>query len=163
MALDEAITQLASEDPEKAELVKLRYFAGFSVEEAADLLGISRAMAKRHWAYARAWLYAALADADETAIGRPYFAILRATPLQKLALILGGFVTAELDHMSKDVPGIDDIFSAAIELASAEERAAYLDQACAGDAQLRRRLEKLLNAHFQRRRLSGITGLWDST
>ncbi len=64
LALDEAITQLASEDPEKAELVKLRYFAGFSVEEAADLLGISCAMAKRHWAYARAWLYTALADAE---------------------------------------------------------------------------------------------------
>src|SRR5205085_4272299 len=63
LALDEAITQLANEDREKAELVKLRYFAGFSLEEAADLLGISRAMAKRHWAYARAWLYAALGDA----------------------------------------------------------------------------------------------------
>jgi RNA polymerase sigma factor (TIGR02999 family) len=65
LALDEAITQLASEDREKAELVKLRYFAGFTVEEAADLLGISRAMAKRHWAYARAWLYAALGDSDK--------------------------------------------------------------------------------------------------
>jgi RNA polymerase sigma factor (TIGR02999 family) len=65
LALDEAITRLVSEDPQKAELVKLRYFAGFSVVEAADLLGISRAMAKRHWAYARAWLYAALAEADE--------------------------------------------------------------------------------------------------
>ena len=58
-------------------------------------------------------------------------------------------VTADLDHIGKDVPGIDDIFSAAIELASADERAAYLDQACAGDAPLRRRLETLLNAHFQ--------------
>lgn len=65
LALDEAITQLAIEDREKAELVKLRYFAGFSVEEAADLLGISRPMAKRHWVYARAWLYAALGDADK--------------------------------------------------------------------------------------------------
>jgi len=65
LALDEAITQLAREDREKAELVKLRYFAGFSLDEAADLLGISRAMAKRHWAYARAWLYAALADAEK--------------------------------------------------------------------------------------------------
>jgi RNA polymerase sigma factor (TIGR02999 family) len=62
LALDEAIAQLANEDPEKAKLVKLRYFAGFTLEEAADQLGISRAMAKRHWAYARAWLYAALRD-----------------------------------------------------------------------------------------------------
>ena len=57
LALDEAITTLGAEDPKKAELVKLRYFAGFTLEEAADLLGISHAMAKRDWAYARAWLY----------------------------------------------------------------------------------------------------------
>jgi RNA polymerase sigma factor (TIGR02999 family) len=57
LALDEALTRLAAESPAKAELVKLRYFAGFSIDEAADLLGISRATAKRHWAYARAWLY----------------------------------------------------------------------------------------------------------
>ena len=62
LALDEAISQLAREDPQKAELVKLRYFAGFTVEEAADLLGISRSTAKEHWAYARAWLFAALND-----------------------------------------------------------------------------------------------------
>src|SRR5258708_5592132 len=56
--------------------------------------------------------------------------------------------TSELDHMSNDMLGIDLIFSAAIELDSAEDRAAYLDQACAGDTQLNRRLEKLLDAHF---------------
>jgi RNA polymerase sigma factor (TIGR02999 family) len=67
LALDEAITKLAAEDHEKAELVKLRYFAGFSLDEAADLLGISRAMAKRHWTYARAWLYAALDDGESNA------------------------------------------------------------------------------------------------
>src|SRR5262245_28029577 len=65
LALDEAITQLAAEDRQKAEVVKLRYFAGCSLDEAADLLGISRAMAKRHWTYARAWLYAALDDAEK--------------------------------------------------------------------------------------------------
>ena len=65
LALDEAITRLASEDPKKAELVKLRYFAGFSLEEAAKLLDISFPMAKRHWAYARAWLYAALDDGEK--------------------------------------------------------------------------------------------------
>src|SRR5262245_58965786 len=64
LALDEALAKLALEDPAKAELVKLRYFAGFSLDEAADLLGVSRATAKRHWAYARAWLYAALTDVD---------------------------------------------------------------------------------------------------
>jgi RNA polymerase sigma factor (TIGR02999 family) len=56
LALDEALTRLAALDPEAAGLVNLRYFAGLSVEEAADTLGISRAGAYRHWAFARAWL-----------------------------------------------------------------------------------------------------------
>jgi RNA polymerase sigma factor (TIGR02999 family) len=62
VALDEALTRLAAEDPEKAEVVKLRYFAGLSVEETAAALGISTATAKRRWRYARAWLYSALTD-----------------------------------------------------------------------------------------------------
>ncbi|MBM4067794.1 MAG: sigma-70 family RNA polymerase sigma factor [Planctomycetes bacterium] len=57
LALDEALDNLAAEDAQKAELVKLRYFAGLSVEEAARCLGISRATADRYWAYARAWLF----------------------------------------------------------------------------------------------------------
>jgi len=57
VALDEALDLLAAEDAQKAELVKLRFFGGLSVEEAARCLGISRATADRYWAYARAWLY----------------------------------------------------------------------------------------------------------
>jgi RNA polymerase sigma factor (TIGR02999 family) len=60
LALDEALSRLAQESPEKAELVKLRYFGGLSVVEAADLLGISRATADRHWHFAKTWLYCAL-------------------------------------------------------------------------------------------------------
>lgn len=56
LALDEALDKLAAEDPAAAQLVKLRFFGGLSVEEAAAALGISRATANRHWAYARAWL-----------------------------------------------------------------------------------------------------------
>ena len=56
LAIDEALNKLAAEYPEKAQLVKLRYFAGFSVEEAAQVLNISEATAKRWWAYTRAWL-----------------------------------------------------------------------------------------------------------
>jgi RNA polymerase sigma factor (TIGR02999 family) len=66
LALDEALTALAGQEPLKAELVKLRYFAGLSVEEAAACLGISPVTAKRHWAVARARLYAALTS-DEAA------------------------------------------------------------------------------------------------
>jgi RNA polymerase sigma factor (TIGR02999 family) len=57
LALDEALARLAEEDPVKARLVELRFFAGLSVEDAARCLGISRATADRYWAYARAWLY----------------------------------------------------------------------------------------------------------
>jgi RNA polymerase sigma factor (TIGR02999 family) len=57
VAVSEALEALAREAPQKAELVKLRYFAGLSLEETADALAISRATAARHWAYARAWLY----------------------------------------------------------------------------------------------------------
>ena len=62
LALDEALTRLAAEDPVKAQLVTLRYFAGLSVQEAADALGISRASADRYWSYARTWLYCELKE-----------------------------------------------------------------------------------------------------
>ena len=62
LALDDALTRLANQQPAKAELVKLRYFAGLSLDEAAACLGISPASAKRHWAVARAWLYAAMSE-----------------------------------------------------------------------------------------------------
>jgi RNA polymerase sigma factor (TIGR02999 family) len=64
VALDDALTQLAAEDPQKARLVELRYFAGLSVEDAAAALGISEATAKRHWVYARCWLYGQLSGTE---------------------------------------------------------------------------------------------------
>jgi len=62
LALHEALDRLALQDPRKAELVKLRFFGGLSHQEAAQALGISRATADRYWAYAKAWLFAALED-----------------------------------------------------------------------------------------------------
>jgi RNA polymerase sigma factor (TIGR02999 family) len=56
LALDEALTRLAEQHPEKARLVQLRYFAGLTVDQAAAALGISPATADRQWAYARVWL-----------------------------------------------------------------------------------------------------------
>ena len=56
LALDDALARLEQQDPAKAQLVKLRYFAGLSHQEAADALGISTTTADRYWAYARAWL-----------------------------------------------------------------------------------------------------------
>jgi len=60
LRVDEALMKFAKEDPVKAELVKLRYFVGLSIPEAANALGMSESTAKRAWAYARAWLYAEL-------------------------------------------------------------------------------------------------------
>jgi RNA polymerase sigma factor (TIGR02999 family) len=60
LALEEVLDHFAAVDPQKAELVKLRYFAGLSEEEAAAALGIARATASRWWTYARAWLIHAL-------------------------------------------------------------------------------------------------------
>jgi RNA polymerase sigma factor (TIGR02999 family) len=57
LAVHDVLDKLAAEDPQKAELTKLRYFVGLTFEEAAEVLGISVATAKRHWAYARAFLY----------------------------------------------------------------------------------------------------------
>ena len=62
LAVDDVLDKLAAETPEAAELVKLRIFAGMTVNEAADALGVSRTTAFRHWTYARAWLRAAFAD-----------------------------------------------------------------------------------------------------
>jgi RNA polymerase sigma factor (TIGR02999 family) len=64
LALDEALTRLAAHEPAKAELVKLRYFGGLSIDEAADLMRISRTTAKRYWAFARAWLLAEIDGAE---------------------------------------------------------------------------------------------------
>lgn len=57
VALDEALERLAVEDPTKATLVKLRYFAGLTTKQAANMLGISQATAERYWSYARVWLF----------------------------------------------------------------------------------------------------------
>jgi RNA polymerase sigma factor (TIGR02999 family) len=61
LALDDALTRLAAQRPAVAELVKLRFFAGLTMDEAAQALGISPATAYRHWQYAQAWLFRAVA------------------------------------------------------------------------------------------------------
>jgi len=66
IALDEALSRLADEDADVADLVKLRYFGGLTLEQAAEVKGISRRTAGRHWNYARLWLYREMTKADET-------------------------------------------------------------------------------------------------
>jgi RNA polymerase sigma factor (TIGR02999 family) len=67
IAIDESLEKLAAENSECAKVVKLRFFAGLSIDDAAEALGISASTAKRHWAYARAWLFDALRPDDPAA------------------------------------------------------------------------------------------------
>jgi RNA polymerase sigma factor (TIGR02999 family) len=63
LAVDDALTQLAAEDPESAQLVKMRFYTGLSVEDAGAAMGLSRASAYRTWTFAKAWLRTKLAEA----------------------------------------------------------------------------------------------------
>src|SRR5262245_45165043 len=65
LALDAALARLAAEDPVKARLVELRFFAGLRLEEAAKALGVSAITATRYWRYARAWLHREVAGGDQ--------------------------------------------------------------------------------------------------
>lgn len=64
LAIDESLDRLSADDPQAAELVKLRFFAGFSLTEAAEILGMSRTSAYEQWAYARAWLRCEVEELD---------------------------------------------------------------------------------------------------
>jgi RNA polymerase sigma factor (TIGR02999 family) len=66
LAVDDGLTALAAKHPEKAQLVKLRYFAGLTIEEAAEATGVSVATANRRWAYAKAWLFRYLESGGPT-------------------------------------------------------------------------------------------------
>jgi RNA polymerase sigma factor (TIGR02999 family) len=64
IALDEALEKLTKDDKVSAELIKLRFFVGLTMEQAAEILGISQRTADRNWAYARAWLYKEISKGD---------------------------------------------------------------------------------------------------
>jgi RNA polymerase sigma factor (TIGR02999 family) len=70
LALDDALSELAETEPEKAAIVQLRYFAGLTWDEIAECRGISLATAKRHWLVARAWLYSLLSEEKENSDSR---------------------------------------------------------------------------------------------
>jgi RNA polymerase sigma factor (TIGR02999 family) len=66
VALDEALDMLKGQDPVKAQLVTLRYFGGMTIEQASEVLGISRVTAHRYWTYARSWLHRQMTGSDES-------------------------------------------------------------------------------------------------
>ena len=142
LALDEALTALAREDPGAAELVKLRAFAGLTLAQAAEVLGIGRRTADRDWAYARAWLCHALAGPDRPGEKEKNWPALahpsrrrsiegrtgRFRPRDRSALRREGRCP-----MSPGGPDIKAIFTAALEHPAGPEREAYLAEACGGD------------------------------
>ena len=65
LALDEALSRLSEEEPQKAELVTLRFFGGLTMAEAANVLGVSLATAERYWTFAKSWLFEELEDPEE--------------------------------------------------------------------------------------------------
>lgn len=71
LALDEALDRLRAQDKRKSEIVMLRYFAGLTVEETADVLNVSTNTVDRHWSYARAWLHREISKGDTQARDRP--------------------------------------------------------------------------------------------
>ncbi len=70
VALDEALERLSRTDPRNAELVKLRYFAGLSLDQVAKIQGVSRRTATRWWTYARAWLHREITGRHDSNLGR---------------------------------------------------------------------------------------------
>ena len=161
-------TKLEAEDPVKAQLVKLRYFAGLTEEEAASVLGISRATAQRHWRYAKVWLLGELRGSRRLPKKIPE---IRRAPEASgprfLALPYRGRQAATgASPMQQAAPNVEEIFFAALELESPEARSAFLDQglrrhrscgdASSGSSPLDARGERLprgpgLDAHGDRR------------
>jgi len=68
LALDEALSRLAEQEPQKAELVTLRFFGGMTMAEAANVLGVSLATAERYWIFAKSWLFAELGDPPKSSL-----------------------------------------------------------------------------------------------
>ena len=68
IALDEALTKLSAVEPKKAELVTLRFFAGLTMPQAAEMLGVSLATTERYWTFAKSWLFAELSAASDDSL-----------------------------------------------------------------------------------------------
>ena len=136
LALDAALVKLAERDPVKARLVELRYFAGLTGDQAAEILGISTSTADRHWVYARAWL-----RREVQARPKIIVEILGAADAVPSHGVVEPRRTCRRTAMNEET-----LFHEALAKPAAE-RAAFLEQACAGRSQLRAAVEALLAAH----------------
>ena len=141
LALDQELDRLAALDPKRAEVVKLRFFAGLTLPEAADAMGVSLATAERYWSFARTWLFAELKEEPPS----------DAQPKKNISDVRGfkGFRRTDRQNPAQGPPHDrpvrhQSIFLAALERPTPEARASYLDTACP-DPEIRRHVERLLD------------------
>ena len=125
---------MAREDPAAAKVVELRQFAGLGHEEVAAVLGITTYLARKKWTYARAWLH------DPTR---------RLTAPGPSVVDRAGSGEPTEDPMATDLSRVQSLFLKVVESSDPAGYAAALDRVCAGDAELRRRVEGLLEAHHR--------------
>jgi hypothetical protein len=142
LELDEALKRLSNEYPICAELVKLRFFGGMTLGDAAEPIGIPRGTADRHGALARAWLADVLAGGSSVKIADPL-----AHHQAERGIGRGGPTISGGNPMPDDTRNLMVIFAEALERTDAAARAAYLDDACDDDASLRQPVEAFLAAH----------------
>src|SRR5262245_60144665 len=152
LAIDEALTRLAAEDAQAARLIELRYFAGLSIEEAAELVGLSRSSAYEHWAFARVRLRCLLQDEQKRAQcstgngskNRRFFSFPPDEIEPEYAL---HFVDRSVTNMPADLQRARELFLHAVGKLSPPEWEAYLAQTCGPDAELHRHVAQLLRVH----------------
>ncbi len=144
--LDEALSRLAAEKPELAELVQPHVFGGQTLSDAAGILGLSPRTADTWWTYARAWL---AIDLDKSRI---LFRVTAPFP-GRIRLVIGGTIRGGIPMNELD------LFAAALAIADPVERSAVLDRACVGQFELRDRLRQLLDAHARSNPLLDRPGL----
>ena len=134
--LDEALQKLAQEDALCADLVKLRFFAGLTMEEAARALGIARRSADRYWAFARSWLYDELRARDEAKIADRGEILPRDGTLWSNGAWKGRRAPPRNDFMAVPPAQLREVFCVAVDCKT-QNQAEYLDRVCEGQPELR--------------------------
>src|SRR5262249_18391702 len=153
VALDEALTNLATVDPRKSRLVELRFFGGLNIDETAEVMELSPTTVQREWRAAKAWLQRFIKGENPP----ENLSLTWSDFLQILAIRDRDYLHRSSRRQMIDIDRyrrIDEIFQAALEL-EPRDRAPYISQACSGDAALLKEVEDLLASDGQQWELIG--------
>ncbi len=131
LVLDKALRQLEADDPRKAELVKLRFFAGLTTQQAAAALGVSTSTAEKDWAYARSWLRVAIDRMSDRRADRPE-KNRYGFGTGSSHYILDGPAARRGGPMNASRPDNETIFHAARDIPDPDRRREYVREACGG-------------------------------